>query len=105
MDWILDAIIDEIEKNLKLYSSVKVGSLPQRSGIAMYIGAGSPQSKYMDKATLNALYATVNAKHKDQRQAAAALEKIHSHLNRLSVYPTGKAGRLPIFPRRPRLTL
>ena len=52
MDWILDAIIDEIEKNLKLYSSVKVGSLPQRSGIAMYIGAGSPQSKYMDKATL-----------------------------------------------------
>lgn len=23
MDWILDAIIDEIEKNLKLYSSVK----------------------------------------------------------------------------------
>ena len=36
MDWILDAIIDEIEKNLKLYSSVKVGSLPQRSGIAMY---------------------------------------------------------------------
>ena len=70
MDWILDAIIDEIEKNLKLYSSVKVGSLPQRSGIAMYIGAGSPQSKYMDKATLNTLYATVNAKHKDQRQAA-----------------------------------
>ena len=89
MDWILDAIIDEIEKNLKLYSSVKVGSLPQRSGIAMYIGAGSPQSKYMDTATLNTLYATVNAKHKDQRQAAAALEKIHSHLNRLSVYPSG----------------
>lgn len=90
MDWILDAIIDEIEKNLELYSSVKVGSLPQRSGIAMYIGAGSPQSKYMDKATLNTLYATVNAKHKDQRQAAAVLEKIHSHLNGLSVYPSGE---------------
>lgn len=90
MDWILDAIIDEIEKNLKLYGGVKVGSLPQRSGIAMYIGSGSPQSKYMDKATLNTIYATANAKHKDQRQAAAALEKIHSHLNGLSVYPSGE---------------
>lgn len=35
MDWILDAIIDEIEKNLNLYSCIKVGSLPQRSGISM----------------------------------------------------------------------
>ncbi len=90
MDWILDAIIDEIEKNLKLYSCVKVGSLPQRGGIAMYIGAGSPQTKFMNKATLNTIYATANAKHKDQRQVAAALEKIHSHLNGLGVYPSGE---------------
>jgi len=66
-----------------------VGSLPQRNGIAMYIGSGSPQSKYMDKATFDTVYVTVNAKHKEQRKAAGALAEIHLYLNRLKDYPSG----------------
>lgn len=89
MDWILDAIIDEIDAHLKLYSRVKVGALPQCGGIAMYIGSGAPNAKYMDRSTLNTIYATVNAKHTEQRKAAAALEQIHTHLNRLKDYPSG----------------
>lgn len=90
MDWILDAIIDEIDAHLKLYSRVRVGSLPQRGGIAMYIGSGSPQSKYMDRATLNTIYATANAKNREQRKAAAALEQMHDYLNCLKIYPSGE---------------
>lgn len=90
MDWVLDTIINEIDAHLKLYSRVRVGSLPPRGGIAMFIGSGSPQSKYMDKATLNTIYATANAKHREQRKAATALEQIHDYLTRLSEYPSGE---------------
>lgn len=94
MDWILDVIIDEIDAHLKLYSRVKVGALPQRGGIAMYIGSGAPNAKYMDRSTLNTIYATVNAKHTEQQKAAAALEQIHDYLTRLSEYPSGERNGL-----------
>ena len=88
MDWIINAIIDDIEQHLKL--RVKVGTLPQRGGIAMYIGSGAPQSKYMDRGTLNTIYATLNAKNREQQKAVALLEQIHDYLNRLQNYPNGE---------------
>lgn len=90
LDFILDAIIEELEKHLALYSRIKVGSLPQRGGIAMYVGSGAPQSVFMDKGTLNTIYATANAKSKGQKQATAALEQIHSYLTRIKEYPSGE---------------
>ena len=89
MDFIINAIINRLEKDLQLYSRITVGAMPANGSIAMYVGSGAPQSLFKNKATHETIYATVNAKHKEQQKAQQALEDIHVHLTRLKDYPSG----------------
>lgn len=89
MDAVLNAVIDLVETNLTLYSHITIGALPPNGGIAMFVGAGSPQNTFMDKDTHNVIYATLNGKHAKQKTVIEALESIHRYLTKLKGYPTG----------------
>jgi len=75
--------------SLNLYSTVNVGSLPSDNGISMYIGPGSPDEIYLDKASRNSFSLVINAKHSNQLTCLGALDNIHSYLTKLKDYPVG----------------
>lgn len=78
-------LLQDIQGLLSDYT-INIGSLPPDNGLAMYIGAGSPDTTYMDKGTKNEVSLTINAKNKSQVTCMKDLSDIHKILTNKKIY-------------------
>ena len=84
---VLLAVI-EMAQTDNLYATIKVGAMPEENGISMYIGAGSPETTFMDKGMSYEIRVTCNGKHASAKAVSDALNDIHQRLTQRKDYPS-----------------
>lgn len=86
----LDILIETVEKNCSLGTSISLKELKSNGGIYAELGDGFTESVYYNKQTVKSIPVLFLCRNKDQRQCIDWLFSITNYLQRLKKYPTGK---------------
>ena len=82
----LEAVIG-LMNGTQPFATVTRGALPTGPGIVAEIGPSFPSERFMTKNTVIPLDVTINAKNHDLQALGDALNKIHSALTGMLIYP------------------
>jgi hypothetical protein len=85
---ILEAVISIID-TLGLYAALDIGPLPVANGLSIAPASGGVEESTLVHGGQYSLTVVINGKHTNQASLYDALSKLHEHLEKLAVYPTG----------------
>lgn len=71
------------------YTTIEHGAMPSANGLALYLGPGTIDQRYMDKGGLQSLTVALNGKHEQLSTVLGALSEIHTGLMLMQSYPSG----------------
>lgn len=71
------------------YETIDHGSMPMGNSLAMYLGPGMTDTRFLDQGGNWTVTIALNGKHTDLEVLLSALSNIHRNLNLRTIYPQG----------------
>lgn len=87
---ILMAVKSLAETYAEPFTKIEHGAMPMGDSLAMYLGPGMADRRYMDKSGNWQITLALNGKHKQLDTLLHAMSNIHKYLNLQTTFPQGE---------------
>jgi hypothetical protein len=84
---ILQAVKELATAHTSPYTSIDHGALPQKDGLAMYLGPGHDNERHLDRGGIYTVPIVLNGKNKSLPTLVNAMSNIHKELSQAKTYP------------------